>query len=219
MNKEGYMLVSPMLSISLVESVLSLLKNDENADYAIEELLRGFPIEKKVHILRFIYQHSTENIVDSIQKVWRSIIPQDHELNTLENQKALNAIAIWWDAFGCIDGMTPSDYDVLEQSLDTIGITLEGRDYFKWVALSPVIDPVKNGMWDENRRGAIVCLYKYAYNQEMEIFLARHLDDWNTIQVDVVQMLAAMKSRLLVKLAPWYIKNDDLLRPILQEYL
>lgn len=181
--------------------------------------MKDFSIEEKVHILRFIYNGASDDMVAHIHRIWRSIIPQDHPLNTHEHKKALNAIATWWDAFGCAEGMTPSDYDVLEQLLDTLGATPEGRDYFKWVALTPVINPGKEGIWDEHRRGAIICLGKYAYSKETEVFLARHLDDWNTIQIEVVQILAAMKSRLLIKLAPWYMQNDDLLRPILNEYI
>lgn len=91
-------------------------------------------------------------------------------------------------------------------------------EFFKWVALSPSV-PEQNKIWDEYRRGAVICIGKYCMGKERELFLVRHLDDWNTIQIEVVQMLAAMKSRLLAQVAPWYIEHDDLLKPIIEEYL
>lgn len=73
-------------------------------------------------------------------------------------------------------------------------------------------------IWDEHRRGAIICLARYAYKRSTELFLARHLDDWNTIQVDVIELLAALKSRVFARLAPWYIQHDPSLQPILEAY-
>lgn len=176
----GCMLVSPMLPNAVVELVSSKLKNTKSGEHDIENLLEKVPIEEKVHILRFLYNRSSNDIADSIHGIWRTMIPQDHILNTSENRKALNAIGQWWDTFGYTEGMTVLEYDTLEQSLDAFGATPEGVDYFKWVALYPV-DPRRGNIWDEDRRGAIICLGKYAYNKETEVFLARHLDDWSTI--------------------------------------
>jgi hypothetical protein len=73
-------------------------------------------------------------------------------------------------------------------------------------------------IWDEHRRGAIICLARYAYKRSTELFLARHLDDWNTIQRDVIELLAALRSRVFARLAPWYIQHDPSLKPILEAY-
>ncbi len=210
------MLIPPLLSEDIIENVfLSLKKN--KGDEAILSIIKDFPIEEKIHILRFLSNNVEDQWIPHIFRVWCSLISADHRLNTETNRRALQEIGQWWDAFGVREGMTVQQYDELEQVLDRLGATSDGKDFFRWVALYPV-GSEHGTIWDEDRRGAIVCLGKYAFSPETELFLARHLDDWNTIQVEVVHILAAAKSRLLARVAPWYMKNDDGLQPILEGF-
>lgn len=211
------MLISPLLQEEIVLGVSFLLERG-SGESKIVDLLKDLPIEEAVHVLRFIYNKDLNIDIHLISTIWHTFIPRTHPLNTRENLRALNALGKWWDTFGSDEDISVQQYDAMELLLDTLGSSPEGKDYFKWVALYPVNQENNSNIWDEHRRGAIVCLGKYAYSKETELFLARHLDDWNTIQVEVVQILAAMKSRLLAKIAPWYLKNDDLLKEILEEY-
>jgi hypothetical protein len=210
------MVIPPLLPESVVKNLFLLLK-EKKGDEAILDMLKGFPLEEKIHILRFLSNKGEDEWIPHIFRVWRSLVPVNHRLNTETNRRALQEIGQWWDAFGVREGMTVQQYDELEQVLDRLGATSDGKDFFRWVALYPV-GSEHGTIWDEDRRGAIVCLGKYAFSPETELFLARHLDDWNTIQVEVVYILAAAKSRLLARMAPWYMKNDDGLQPILEEF-
>lgn len=216
------MLVSPLLSLELVKHVLLLAKRGDARD-EILDVLSALVLEERIQILRFLDNHCEGKYSSALYEVWQSYISYDHVLNTKEHRRALHEIGQWWDAFGGAEDLTIQQYDELEALLDTLGNTPEGIEYFKWVALNAVgLYPRRREeqppIWDEHRRGAIICLAKYAYSKEMELFLARHLDDWHTIQVEVIAILAALKSRLLPKLASWYIKDDSLLKPHLEEY-
>lgn len=216
---KGIMQVSPLLPNLLVEQVAQLLRS-ENSEDGVIELLNPLPLEERIHILRFLYW---KNQIDAshIYNVWEKFIPRDHPLNTRENRLMLNEIRNWWDAFGESYAMTGKDFDALEYALDMLGATVEGKEYFRWVALYPVgIEKAQSkwAIWDDERRGAIICLAKYAYSWETELFLARHLDDWCVIQTEVAEILAVMKSRMLAKVSSWYIKHDDNLKPILEKY-
>ncbi len=213
------MQISPLLPKDTVKHVCALLTGKgKSRDAHILAALADFPLEEKIHVLRFLYNKlEGDDTIAYLYRIWRSLVPLNHPLNTEEHRSALYEIGQWWDAFGCREGMTLQSYDVLEHQLDRLGMTAEGRTYFTWVALYPV--GIEEGLiWDEHRRGAIVCLGKYAYCKETEFFLARHLDDWSTIQIEAVLILAALKSRLLAKLAPWYLIHDDGLKPLLEEY-
>jgi hypothetical protein len=214
------MLIPPLLKSDVVSVIAILLKSDKVKDEILDKL-KDYSESEKIHILRFLFNKPefSEREIAHLLQVWYAIIPPTHHLDNEENRQALYQIGQWWDTFGLAKGMTSLSYDKLEEVLDELGATPEGRDYFKWLALSPIDMHRKIIIWDEDRLGALISLGKYAYNRETEEFLARHLDDAHVIQLQVVRILVAMKSRLLVKLAPWYIRNDDLLRPILQEYL
>lgn len=208
--------IPPLLAKDTIKEVLPLIAKGAEEDIIVEKL-KYFSLEEQIHILRFIYNKAKYEDTSLIYRVWRLLLPLDHSLNTEQNRRALYEIGRWWDAFGIREGMTTHDYDALEQSLDLLGATPDGKDFFKWVALYPV--GIEHGnIWDEDRRGAIVCLGKYAYTKEIELFLARHLDDWNTIQMEVVYILSSKKSRLLGRLASWYLEHDDLLAPILRDF-
>jgi hypothetical protein len=210
---------SPLLPSNIVEQVAELLKI-ENTKNEIIDLLNALPLEERIHILRFLYWN---NICDAsrIYDVWGAFIALDHPLNTKENRLMLNEISGWWDAFGKSHAMMEKDYDELERSLDMLGATPEGRDYFRWVALYPVGIEQRHhkwAVWDDERRGAIICLAKYAYSKDMECFLARHLDDWCLIQADVAEILVGMRSRVLAKVASWYLMHNEDLKPVLEKY-
>lgn len=213
------MLVSPLLSHNLVEQIHMLLKKGRSEKEILSSLEKLSP-EEKIHILRWIYNRCelSQSEIEHVLTIWRSLVPGTHPFHSADHKKALYHVGQWWDAFGEKEGMTIKQYDELERLLDGLGYKEQGKEYFKWVALYPVINIDENDIWDEDRRGAIVCLGKYGCGKNIELFLARHLDDWSTIQIEVVQILAAMKSRLLAKLAPWYIENDTLLKPILEEF-
>lgn len=211
--------VSPLLPSNIVEQVAELLKR-KNTKNEIVDLLNLLPLEERIHILRFLYWN---NISDAsrIYDVWGAFITRDHPLNTKENRLMLNEISRWWDAFSKSHAMARKDYDELERSLDVLGATSEGREYFRWVALYPVgIEQAQHkwAVWDDERRGAIICLAKYAYNKETELFMARHLDDWCLIQIDVAEILAGMRSRVLAKAASWYVMHNEGIRPVLKKY-
>ncbi len=212
------MRVSPLLSTENVGRISTMFSNNMSEDIILDEL-KAFSIEEGVHILRFLHNKPeiSETYTDRLYRVWRSIVPSHHDLDTPEHRKALYEIQRWWDVFALSEGMTSQRYDELEKVLDTLGATPEGKMYFRWVALSPV-DSTHETLWDEDRRGAILCLGKYAYHHETEQFLARHLDDWHMIQVEVIHIFVAMRSRLFAKLAPWYMDNDIWLQPYLKEY-
>lgn len=172
----NYMHVSPLLLQGLVEQVYTLLHED-NPKEEIILLLAPFPLEEKVHVLRFLYWHQ---VGDSqlILDIWRTLIAKDHPFNTAENRLALNEIGQWWNAFRDSYAMRGRSYDELENHLDALGATAEGRAYFRWVALYPVgrdKESKRWPVWDDERRGAIICLAKFAYSRETELFLARHL--------------------------------------------
>jgi hypothetical protein len=211
-----YMLIPPLLQSSIVENIAALLKSGD-AENEIPSVLKKLSLIESSHTLRFLFnkpEFSDAEIAHLLQ-IWYTIVPPTHNLDTVENRKALYAIGQWWDTFGQTENFS---YDELECLLDALGASPEGKAYFEWVALSPTTMMQKKVIWDEDRRGAIVSLGKYAYCRENEVFLAHYLDDAHIIQIEVIRILAALKSRLLAKLAPWYIQNDDLLRPILQEY-
>lgn len=128
--------VSPLLLQGLVEQVYTLLHED-NPKEEIILLLAPFPLEEKVHVLRFLYWHQ---VGDSqlILDIWRTLIAKDHPFNTAENRLALNEIGQWWNAFRDSYAMRGRSYDELENHLDALGATAEGRAYFRWVALYPV---------------------------------------------------------------------------------
>ena len=215
------MIVSPLLSQPLVERV-SLLLQQKGTKEKIIEVLEKLPREEKIHVLRFLYIHSSTENISCLYEVWGTYIPSTHVLNTKEHCRALHEIGSWWDTYRRAEDLSVKQYDELEAQLDALGNTAEGHEYFRWVALFPVSlympGSAQTRIWDEHRRGSIVCLAKYAYSRETERFLARHLDDWNTIGLEVLEILAAMKSRLLPKLAPWYVKHDSLLKPLLKVY-
>lgn len=220
------MLTPPLLSEPLMKSIADLLKHGKTDE--IIELLKDLPVDAKIHYLRHLYHKSADKDIPCIYAIWQSFIPLDHILNTEQCRNALYEIGQWWHVFNEAEDRIHLEYDTLELVLEELGATAEGRAFFKWVALYPVgiekwLTPHAPRMaqwliWDEHRRGAVICLARYAYNRSTELFLARHLDDWNTIQIDVIELLAALRSRVLARLAPWYIRHDTSLRPILEEY-
>lgn len=211
------MFVSPLLPTSLVEQIYSKIKGRADKD-DILGMLQDQSLEEKIHILRFLLNKATDCDVKTLYAVWHTLISQNSEFNTPLYRNALDKIGKWWEAFESVTEKSKKEFDDLERSLDVLATTDEGKKFFEWVALSPA-EPKYNGIWDEHRRGAIICIGKYYAGKEKEVFLVHHLDDWNTIQIEVVQILAAMKSRILVKVAPWYIEHDDILKPIIGEYL
>lgn len=213
------MLVTPLLSHSVISHLDDLFKH-QATEKTICNLLYDFSLEEQIHMLRFLYNKSdiSQSYVEDLYAVWKSLLPSNNQWNTQKNRDALLEIGQWWDTFGVANGKTVSYYNELEQALDTIGKTSEGVAFFKWVLLSPVwAMPVD--LLDDHRRGAVVCLGKYASSEpDIDLFLARHLDDQYTIQVEVISVLYARRSRLFGKLAPWYLANDEYLQPILMEY-
>jgi|GEM_PF-4089202 len=217
------MLVPPLLSPSLLQSITSLI--EKNQTDGVMALLKNFPLEEKVHYLRYFYHQSPDEHVPCIFTVWQACMPLDHPLNTEQYRHALYTAGMWWDVFKEQDQRRNPAYDTLEGMLEALGATDEGREFFRWVTLYPVgiqkwlnLSPSEMLIWDEHRRGAIICLARYAYKRSTEFFLARHLDDWNTIQIDVIELLAALRSRVLARLAPWYIQHDPSLKPILEAH-
>ncbi|HLG63996.1 MAG TPA: hypothetical protein VKY19_18785 [Ktedonosporobacter sp.] len=213
------MLVSPLLSADRVHRLSTLLSTSTSEETILDEF-KDFSVEEQIHMLRFLYERAdiSRAYKDHLYRVWHFLLPPHHDLDTVENRNLLHEIQHWWDAFELREGMTTQQYDALEASLDALGATAEGKEYFKWVALSPVDLKQEGHVWDEDRRGAVICLGKYSHDQATELFLARHLDDTTVLQIEVVQILAARKSRLLARLAPWYLEHDIWLKPNLQEY-
>lgn len=213
------MLVSPLLSAERVQQLSALLSASTPEETILDEF-KECSVEEQIHMLRFLDERPdiSEHYSDHLLRVWHHLLPSRHELDSVENRTLLHEIQHWWDAFELREGMTTQQYDAMEAALDALGATAEGKEYFKWVALSPVDLKQQGHVWDEDRRGALICLGKYSHDQATELFLARHLDDTAVLQIEVVQILAARKSRLLARLAPWYLEHDIWLKPDLLEY-
>ncbi len=210
------MLTSPLLSAVLLQSLADLIKKGKTDEVVV--LLRDLPLEEKIHYLRYLYHKLADKDIPPVYAVWYSFLPREHVLNTEHQRNALYRAGQWWDAFDEIDGRSGSECDELEQVLEALGTTSVGREFLRWVALSPSVQVQEGKIGEEHRRGAIISLARYDYNRPTELFLARHLDDWTTIQVDVIEILAALKSRVLARLAPWYSQHDVTLREVLAEY-
>lgn len=116
------MLVSPLLSEQLVKQIAGLFDAHSHTSKIIEAL-KGHTVEEKIHVLRFLYPHIQQDRVPGMYAVWRSLLLQNHILNTSENRRALSEIGGWWDTFRMTKGMTTQRYDELECLLDTIGPT------------------------------------------------------------------------------------------------
>ncbi|HEU5229118.1 MAG TPA: hypothetical protein VFU49_14980 [Ktedonobacteraceae bacterium] len=211
--------MSPLLSAESVHRLSTLLSTATSAETILDEF-KNFSLEEKIHMLRFLNERPdiSDPYIDHLYRVWHSLLPSHHDLDTVENRNLLHEIQRWWDAFELREGMTTQQYDDMEASLDALGATAEGKAYFKWVALSPVDLEQERHVWDEDRRGAVICLGKYGHDKATELFLARHLDDTAVLQIEVVQILAAIKSRLLARLSPWYLEHNIRLKPYLLEY-
>ncbi len=212
------MQVSPLLPAQVVRSIAGLLREPDVQP--VLDHLAPLALEERVHILRFLACRGLDNAAYvRLLNIWSTVLPSTHRLDTPDLRLALWRQSEWWDAFGLGHQMTVKEYDRLEALLDQVGCTAEGVDYFQWVALHPMYERV-NAVWDEERRGAIISLARYAYIRaegSQERFLARHLDDWINVQTDVIDILVAMKSRLLAHIAPWYLQHDPDLRPFLED--
>jgi hypothetical protein len=50
------------------------------------------------------------------------------------------------------------------------------------------------------------------------LFLIRHLDDWEPIQYDIINICVGLKAHVLASIASWYMKQYPWLRPVLEEH-
>ena len=192
---------SPLLPQEKITRLITLLKIPEATDNIILQLNEITSQEEQVHILRFLsFQNDLSDIsYNTIMNIWRQKISSEHVLDTQNARIALEKQAIWWDLFE--EDKSEEYYNDLEDTLNKLGNTSEGVDYFRWIALHPPyfgMDRVS----DEQRRGAIICIAKYAFfrnDGSSEIFIARHMDDWINIQTDVINILVATKARIFKK--------------------
>ena len=215
------MLVSPLLSANLAADIMLMFQKGAGHS-EIEQRLTGLPLEEQIHLLRLIFFQFelTDEGDKNLLSLWEKLLSPNHPLNTKQIRDMLWAQSGWWDAFQRIEWKDTHKTDEMEKSLDTFGQKESYVEYFKWVTLHPPYCHIHE-IWDEHRRGAITSLGRYAYHRNgksLEVFLCRHLDDWINVQMDTIDILVAMKSRLFAKLGPWYMENDPYLRPFLKEY-
>ncbi len=201
---------SPLLERENMFNIVKALKaGDESYIY---DNIHELEIEKSIHILRFFEYKGFLNEKESsiIYNIWRRLLPIVHQYDSEEARHALLVMSQWWP-----ENIFPHNPDQANEFLNKLGIDAQGLSYFRWIALHPMT--LMDGVRDDYRRGAIICLGRYACMQS-ENFLARHLDDWINIQIDVVYMLMACHSKLLLDIQTWYKENDVSLRDILSEY-
>lgn len=214
--------VSPLLSEKLVYAVSEKL-NSVRSDKRIQSYLDPLPLDQKIHVLRFLLLRGELSDAQEarIYALWRKILPAQHVSDSETLREALWQQSKWWNAFGPQVPAEQGHVDALEAFLDKEGHRPESADYFLWVALHPPFVRL-HGIWDEHRRGALTSIARYAYSRpeaSYELPIARHLDDWINMQTDALDILAAMKSSVLPRLAPWYKEHDSDLYPFLEEAL
>jgi len=214
--------IPPLLSSQQVDQMLELLQG-QLSDQAEEALLVGLPLDERIHILRFLSLQPgvSKEAYARILSIWRDLLPPSHKADDPELREALWRQSEWWIAPTKDRAETEGRLDYLETLLERVGHTSLGISYFQWVALHPPYTRMDD-VWDEHRRGALTSIARYGYSRSegsCEIFLARHLDDWVNIQTDVIDIFAAMKSRLIVKIGSWYIEHDKNIAPFIQEQI
>jgi hypothetical protein len=212
---------SPLIDVEIASFVKEAISGTLAISHIVDRL-SALDISVSVQILRFFsYQVEVgQREREKIQDVWRKLLQADHPLDNPGLRQALDLQSEWWDAFGVKQSLDLEQYNISENLLEQVGHTIEGIGYFRWIALHPMYVRMDD-VWDEERRGAIISLARYAYSRaegSNELFFARHLDDWSVLQADVIEILVAMKSRLLPKIAPWYMVRDPDIRSILSTY-
>lgn len=212
--------VSPLLNPALVDLVADGLRQGMAPDLIVLPLL-ACPLDERIHVLRFLLHHEISDAAFQARllQTWRILLPPTHPVDSPDLRQALWGLSAWWDAFGLGHQMTTADYDYLEATLNAAGSTEAGVSYLEWIALHPVSMRM-DGITDATRRGAIISLGRYGFMRphgSLETCLARHLDDVIDVQTDVIDMLAALRSRLLARLANWYLANDPHLKPLLKK--
>jgi hypothetical protein len=212
--------ISPLLPATLVEHIMSLLASEDDLQ-RIQLQLDPLPLEERVHVLRFLARRaSLSNQGEQyLVAVWRKLLLESHPLDSPDLRLALVQVCRGWDIWG-EPPLPRTKLDELETLLEQIGRTQEGTSYFEWVALHPHY-PRMDNLFEEERRGALTALARYGFirpNRSSEFFIARHLDDSPNVQDDVLHILEVMKSRVLARLAPWYMRYDEALKPTLIEH-
>lgn len=215
------MSVSPLLSAETVRSVADLLRASNDGE-RIQSRLDPLPQGERVHVLRYLVLRGelSDEMEARLQDAWKRLLPSAHAMDSDALREALWRQSEWWDAFSSPRPGERERYRHLEALLDAAGHSPGGAGYFLWIANHPPFIHL-NGIWDEHRRGAITSLARYAFSRPtglQEVEIARHLDDWINVQTDVIDILTAMKSSLLPRLAPWYIEHDPEVRPFLESY-
>ncbi len=212
--------ISPLLVPEQVEVIAEALRTRGNEEWG-QTILAPLPREVSLHMLRFLMLHGLpDEAHEQMLAIWRAILPQPPANDSVELREALWSQSAWWDAFGPHTPHELARIDQLEGLLNQIGTNTAGLEYFYWVAEHPPYSCMDD-IWDEHRRGAIIALGRYGYSQNAarcEEFLVRHLDDWINVQTDALDILVATKSRLLARVAPWYMAHDPDVRPFLQTY-
>lgn len=212
--------VSPLLNAALVDLVADGLQQGMAPDLIALPLL-ACPLDERIHVLRFLLYREIGDAAfhARLLQTWRSILSPSHPLDSPELREALARLSAWWDAFGLGHQLTTDDYDYLEATLNAAGSSEEGVNYLQWIALHPLLARMDD-IGDATRRGAIISLGRYGFMRpygSLETALARHLDDGFTVQTDVVNILAALRSRLFARLANWYLANDPRLKPLVKK--
>lgn len=214
------MQLSPLLDTEQVRHIVAALHHSQK-DERLKALIEQAPREVVVHVLRaLVLQGMPDDEYARMLVAWEAILQPPPAIDQPDLREALWRQSTWWDAFGDQSAETRTHMNRLEETLRTVGCTQAGIVYFQWVAEHPP-NARLNGIWDEHRRGALVALGQYGYGalgSSCEVLLARHLDDWINVQTDVIDLLVAFKSRLLARLAPWYMAHDPDIRPFLQPY-
>jgi len=211
------MIVSPLLSADRVQQVFNLLQYSDDND-RLFALFHTAPLDENLHLLRFLsFQPEVSGeTYDRLIAIWRTLLPSTQREDNPLIRKALWRVSTWWDFEE--SPATSEENAHLEAHLAQIAGNEKGIDFLKWVVLHPPYRHEIDGIFDEHRRGAITSLARYAYGKQSdtnEIFFARFMDDWLNMQTDVIDILVAMKARILLKIMPWYIEHDTHIRPSL----